>query len=702
VLLGMGGRSGLQFFNGSNGHIRWTPPTDGFDGTVTETRARAGKNDRMVSEAITCYMASDDSAYPSLRAMLPWTHPEAINPFYQGMENMNFNADLYRYVAGHAVRLLEMGHPEGERFLDHAEKSFDKALDTYVYPESGCWEESHGYANHTLKVTGPLAELLRNSGRRNFLTDIRYARMARFFLDVHSPIDAEFGNRVVPPVGDHGLSKDGPARRFDRSMQLFGDVERPEIRRIVEQMAWMIREQGGTVPKGITPRRPVLQSRWLRGYGTVMRGFGRDVRGWKLLLKGGVGHPKKDKTFEPRDLALVVPIEAATGKVRITGTSPQYNRATHTGTAAGTRDGRAVTLKIDLAVGSDRWVKGGPGQYTVTLKQNGRDWTGRFEGTFQGRAVQGDVQVTPDRPESFAVLRAGQSWGHHHEDKGSLWFWGRNVHFFGDCSWGRPPGGTYWNPFKQGPAGGTQIELVGVTNWTLPCKYPAPWISDERYGEGFDYANARCMFPFNPALDVSESTPVALRNGYDRQVLFVHPDVLIVRDNVESNCPTVWRLHSYQKDRTKVDGASATLQSPHGVTGRLRIVYPRGVQIETMGAYPAVNPNTGQPDKDSGKPFDSLMLRWAMPAETDATWVFGVHGDDESVPTIQRLDKEGRVTRVALADGTEIIALMDIEPFQWRGGPKNIEFVGTVGLVVTRDGKTTVHPIRARTLEVHP
>ena len=63
-----------------------------------------------------------------------------------------------------------------------------------------------------------------------------------------------------------------------------------------------------------------------------------------------------------------------------------------------------------------------------------------------------------------------------------------------------------------------------MTNWTLPCKYAAPWISDEQYADGYDYANARCMYPFNPRLDLSRSTAAALRNGYDRQVLFVHPD----------------------------------------------------------------------------------------------------------------------------------------------------------------------------------
>ncbi|MFW5839542.1 MAG: hypothetical protein ACOCZE_03090, partial [Planctomycetota bacterium] len=447
VLLGTGGRSGLQFFNGSNGHIRWTPPTDGFDGTVKQTMAQAGQNDRMVSEAATCYMASDDSAYPSLRAMLPWSDPEAINPFYQGMENMNFNADLYRYIAGHAVRLLEMGHPEGGRFLDHAEKSFDRALDTYVYPGSGCWEESHGYASHTIKVTGPLSLLLRNSGRTNFLDDIRYARMAEFFLDVHSPVDPVFGNRVVPPVGDHGLKKDGPVQRFKTSMSLFGQSDDPEIRKIVRRMAWMIREQGGDVDESIQSLRPAMKSRWLRGYGTVLRGFGDEPTAWQLTLPGAVGVIKKDD-FQRRDLILTVPRGADGAKVTVSGASPTLNRASHSGQAVIRRPGGKVSLDVDMTIGSDRWVKGGPASYKITLQRDGESWSGRYAGTFNGRDVSGDLSVAAKRPESFAVLRAGQSWGHHHEDKGSLWFWGRNVHFFGDCSWGSPPGGTYWNPFK--------------------------------------------------------------------------------------------------------------------------------------------------------------------------------------------------------------------------------------------------------------
>jgi len=585
VLKGTRGRSGLQYFNGSNGQIRWRPPTEGFDGTVTPTKAAAGQVADMAAQAATWYLAADDSAYPAVRAMLPWTDPEALNPFYQGMENMNFSADLYRYLAGHAVRLLKRGHPDGRAMLAESERRFDMALDRYVYPGSGCWEESHGYAGHTIKVVGPLAELLRNSGCKNFLEDVRFARMLEFFLYVHSPVDAEWGNRVVPAVGDHGQSRQGPADRFRDIIPVFAKSKHPEIRKIVARAAWMIREDGGKVPEGVTPQEPERTSRWLRGYGTVMRAQGRGAKA----------------------------------------------------------------------------------------------------------------------PESFLVLRAGQSWGHHHEDKGSMWFWGRNVHFFGDCSWGAPPGGTYWNQYKQGPASGTQIELVGVTNWTLPCKYAAPWISDDEYAADYDYANARCLYPFNPKLDLSRSTPVALRNGYDRQVLFVHPDLLIVRDNVETTCPTIWRMHSFQPGGTKVAGNRATLASPQGPVGELAVLSPaEGVTLR-LNDRDILNDKYRDAD---GKPLPhdrlpqfngSVELRWDMPPNTSATWVFGVHDKAEPAPKAELLDPAGRVTRVRLAGGTEVIALLNIEPFAYRG--EGIDFEGTVGLVVREGGRTTRHAIRATRLD---
>lgn len=568
VLQATDGRSGLQAYNGSEGRLRGTAPAGGWNGQVSLPTNVA----TMASTAINAYMSSDDSAYPSFRAMLPWTDPEALNPFYQGMENMNFNADRYRYTLTYGLRLAAMGHPDAMRFIKHGEKSFDMALDRYVYPQSGCWEESHGYAGHTIKTVTPLVKALKaTAGCKDFTEDVRFARMVEFFLYAHSPKDAEFGMRVVPPIGDHGLGKIGPAKRFAGSVDLFTASQNPEIQRIVRNVAWMVQEDGGTPPAGITPEKPDLRSRWLQGYGSVLR-------------------------------------------------APAGNEA-----------------------------------------------------------------------ESFVVVRACQSWGHHHEDKGSLWGWFRNVHFFGDASWGGPPGGTYWNKYKQGPPGHSEIEFIGVNNWTLPCKYPAPWISDEHYTNGFDYVNARCRYPYNPKLDVTRSTPVALQNGYDRQVLFVHPDLLIVRDNVETTCPTIWRLHSYQPTGTTTEANRATLKSAQGVTGQLVMIYPAGVTFEMIDHDDL---NTG---KDAGGKFgSSVLLKWAMPLNTSATWTFGAHGESEPAPAVEMLDKEGRVTKVKLADGWEVISFLNGEPFEFSGD--GVEFAGTVGLVIREKGKATLHPIRATKL----
>ncbi|MGB2820652.1 MAG: hypothetical protein WBF17_06695, partial [Phycisphaerae bacterium] len=634
----------------------------------------------------------------------PWTDPEAINPFYQGMENMNFNADLYRYITTHGLRLAAMGHPDWRRFVEHGEKSFDMALDRYVYPDSGCWEESHGYAGHTIHTVAPLAVALKNTGRRNFLEDVRFARMLEFFLYVHSPLDAEWGSRVVPAIGDHGQSRAGPAERLGKTIGVFVDSKDPEIRRIVRRAAWMIREDGGAPPEGVKCERPDLTSRWLRGYGTVMRATGQSEGSYVTFeLKGALVRQdgKKDALH---DLYLTVRRKAdGLWDEPVRGKAPTYNTAGHVGTCRAAGTNGATELHLDVTVNDDRWIKGGKARYVIRLAGKGDACEGTYCGRFNDRQV-GDkytARATTRPKESFLVLRAGQSWGHHHEDKGSMWFWGRNVHFFGDCDWGAPPGGTYWNRYKQGPASGTQIELVGVTNWTLPCKYPAPWISDDEYAADYDYANARCMYPFNPKLDLSRSTPVALRNGYDRQVLFVHPDLLVVRDNVETMCPTIWRMHSFQPKGTTINGNRATLASPQKVIGELAILYPSGVKLRRIDRdilndkYSDANGNP-LPFEQLPKFKSSVELRWDMPPNTSATWVFAVHDADEQPPQAELLDTEGRVMRVKLPDGREIIALLNIEPFKYTG--QGIDFEGTVGLVIRKAGKTAVHPIRAEKL----
>jgi|GEM_PF-1789624 len=645
VLQGMEGRAGLQEFNGSEGGmradktglLRWAqrarpkinkasdltalsdfakanPPKKGEPKPLIDVSDTIA--DRLTAPAIWTYMAMDESAYPGTRAMLPWTHPEALNPFYQGMENMNFNADRYRCVSQMGAGLAVLGHPEGKKMQDHGEQQMSMSLDRYVYPDSGCWEESHSYALHTVHNLYPLAMTLKEVGGKNFFEDIRFARMFDFFAHVHSPRDPSLmGMRALAPIGDHGGGIGSINGHFRRALPEFAKSQKPEIQKIVGHMAWALSQTGGlgqgaeegrgnkpgeawaALPEGVTPQMPNLQSRYVQGYGVTMRTFA-DAAGKPLLQKD--------------------------------------------------------------------WQK----------LDNGR--------------------------ESYVILRAEQSWGHHHQDKGSLWGWFRNVRFFGDAAWGSPPGGTYGNSYKQGPASGTQIDFIGVNNWTLPCKYPAPWISDDHYQPGvFDYANARCMYPYNPKLDLTKSSPKALRNGYDRQVLMIHPDTLIVRDNLETVCQTVWRMHGYHVDGIEVRPGGALMKSPHDVTGALKFAYPDNVTLNRVNEKDELEGDkngVGQPFGKSDK-FDtrSSVLRWDMPMNSSATWVFSAFGTNEKEAEVTRLNDAGRVTQIKLVDGRTAIVLMAIEPFTYNAN--GITFEGTVGVVIKdKSGKATTYAVRASKL----
>ncbi len=602
ALKGTGGRAGLQVFNGSNpnmrrgipggaaGYARWARETE--DTSLAALRESNQINNRLVGPAMLAYMAMDDSAYPGERAMLPWTHPEALNPLYQGMENQNFNADRYRCVSALGVGLKLLKHPDGERILNYGAEQMNMALDAYVYPESGSWEESHTYAAHTMHNLLPLAHDLRNSGARDFFDDVRFARMFEFWVYAHSPRDARFGGiRIPPPVGDHGVSPNSFINHFQASLPYFSQSANPAVREIAGRMAWLLQEKDAEIPDGIAVSEPDNRSRFLQGYGASMRSFG------------------------------------------------------------------------------------------------------------------------PDSSEGYLLLRAGQAWGHHHMDKGAIWFWGRNVPFIVNAAWGSPPGGTYGNDYKQGPAGRTQIEFKGVNNWTLPAKYPAPWISDDEYSELIDYANARCMFPYNPALDLSTSTPPAARNGYDRQVLFIKPDVFVVRDNLETVCETVWRFHTAQPDNMQREKAAADFSSTEGVHGRLQLLWPPDVEFVHIAEDDLNRQSLGsrfgnRKGDDIGRGrtagFDTVteLFRWDMPRNQSATWIFGVRKDGEPPLNAETIDQHGKVTRLTLPDGSSVIIFLNITPFEYTGN--GIKFNGTVGVVsTTPDGAITKHLVRGTHLEIN-
>jgi len=139
------------------------------------------------------------------------------------------------------------------------------------------------------------------------------------------------------------------------------------------------------------------------------------------------------------------------------------------------------------------------------------------------------------------------------------------------------------------------------------------------------------------------------------------------------------------------------------VTGTLAMLYPQGVKFSTSAVHDLpiadgriINEPFGhKAGANARMPYDtrSLVLRWDMPPDSSATWTFAAHEQGEKAPQAERLDAEGRVTRVALPDGREVIALMNIEPFTWQG--RGIDFAGTVGLVVRGGGRTAAYAVRA-------
>jgi hypothetical protein len=594
VFKSTGGRCGVMRFNGSNpsmrgGYARVVKPIAPWAATNLEHRTASylrsiGKfNDYMVGPAMAVLLAMDDSAYPGPRAMLPWSDPEALNPFYQGMENMNFNVDRYESILAVGEALEAMGCPWASNAISYVAGQYRMQLGRYVYPQSGCWEESHTYAGCILRATLGAGARLKEPYLGNVFADPLVQKVFNFWTMVLSPRNADYSNkRHVLPIGDHGGPNIGSHAHIEKSVELFAGAGTPDSIRTAKELAWGLTERGWSPSNAPAISKPEWRSQWLQGYGSVLRATAKDDR------------------------------------------------------------------------------------------------------------------------ESMIVVRAGQSWGHHHMDKGSLWGFFRNTHFFGDAAWGGPPGGTYWNPYKQGPAGHTTIEFVGILNWPLPCKYPAPWIADEDYEKDFDYCMARCLYPFNPKLEIKESSPVAFRNGFDRQVLLVHPDILVVRDNIETTVPTIWRMHSFQFAGTTVEPGGALLAATNGVHGRLRMVYPDNVRFTTTAVHdlPIEDGRGKIPNEPFGsppggkKPYDTrtLVLRWDMPRNTSATWVFSVHEKDAKPVKVERLDDAGRVTRLTTDEGMVIVAFMNTEPFAWKG--EGMEFEGSVGLIA--DKKT--YPIRATKL----
>jgi len=245
--------------------------------------------------AFLAYVLRDPDNYPYDKAMLPFDHPESSEPLYGGMLNQNFHTDIYNAVGSIGLAFPE--HPESKAWVDHFRKQLDAQLAYYLYPQSGCWEESHTYANHVMHTLLPTLHKLRKQGV-NLFADERLKKMFNFFVISVTPFDKNHGSRVTPNAGDHDEGTN--YREIYRSAaEGFVTVDEPFARNLM----WMYREMGGKEagPVGADhrvcpPEAPALPSQWLQGFGAVLRA--KDAQGdetWMLLRVGeSWGHHHAD------------------------------------------------------------------------------------------------------------------------------------------------------------------------------------------------------------------------------------------------------------------------------------------------------------------------------------------------------------------------------------------------------------------------
>lgn len=710
VLKGIRDRAGLQTFNITGNQLRpikRRKPPQGHPVDAYPAPEKPPKRDKMINLAMTLYLATDDSAYPSVRSLLPWSDPEAINPFYQGMENMGFYHGLADVTLKLTHDLLAMGYPEPQQFLDYAQHTVDGSLDVYVMPQSGAWWNSHTYATFQMKRLGTMGNLIETWNLLPISDDIRWAKLGHFFSRVQSPYDARLGQRVMPPIGDHGVSDERPAGRLTVVASSIASSDNPEIQRLAGEMAWMMGDDWTQGPEGVTPVEPSHRGEWLQGYGATMRLRDTERPRLAIMLRDAVvyrlpGNAKRIK--EPIDLLVRLGLEDGLQSFDARGLKEEDISVTSLTVGDDNTFEAVISVRIpDQQQVSNRSRGRFDGDYTYQTDEvriTGTIGDDGLSGEFNVIAAtlpeaDGQTSATPapiagtvesrwDSAETYAVLRAGQTWGHHHSDKGSMWLWSRDVGFFGDCYWGQPPGGAYGNPYKQGPASGTQLEFVGISNWPLPCLYPVPWVADTDYGDGHDYAIARSLYPFNPKIDLaSGSTPTALVNGYDRQVLFIHPETLVIRDSIESSVPVRWRMHSYLPHGTSVDGANAKLVSDQGHRADVVIAYPDGISLTMQDTHGGVA---------AGSHTASMELVTPVPASSDMTWVVDVRNADAVDLEPEVLDEVGRVLRFARPDGRTLTTFLANAPFSWSGD--GVTFSGTVGYIIDGPDGRSLHAVR--------
>ena len=105
-----------------------------------------------------------------------------------------------------------------------------------------------------------------------------------------------------------------------------------------------------------------------------------------LRLEGALPRGKSASTLE-----LEFPVRAGQWDAKCFGRGGG-NQGSHAGRIMRNEAaGEVRKLAVEVAVGSDFWVKGGAASYEIEIKPDGEKWAGTFKGTFNGTAASGEV-----------------------------------------------------------------------------------------------------------------------------------------------------------------------------------------------------------------------------------------------------------------------------------------------------------------------
>jgi hypothetical protein len=106
----------------------------------------------------------------------------------------------------------------------------------------------------------------------------------------------------------------------------------------------------------------------------------------EIRLAGALAQMKAGQPPQPKFLDVYAECDHGTWH-DVWGASNEFNRAIHLGRVSNAQvSAEEIKLKIDLTIGSDHWVPGGPASYEIDLKRDARSDTldGSFSGRFEG------------------------------------------------------------------------------------------------------------------------------------------------------------------------------------------------------------------------------------------------------------------------------------------------------------------------------